>query len=377
MFGFYCRALLCPNLNPIIRFRTTLPIPTPSSLLLPQHFSSSNEHSFTINYFVNICGFSPETASRLCNRVRLDNSDRPDSILALFRSHGFSNAQLFGIIRTCPKLLSFDPNKTILPKFNFLLSKGASSSDLVQIVTKNPRFLYLSLENTMTPCYDLVKRYTLSDDSTMLCIKACASIMYSKNPAQNIPLLLENGVPESKIDFMLQNWSYMVIVDPAIFKKAVEEVKELGFNPSTVIFIVAVRAKLMRKSLWERKIDLYKKWGWSQEVFLSTFVRYPWCMMASEEKIEAVMEFWVNHMGWESLMLAKHPQILCLSLEKRVIPRAFVLQFLQSRGLIKDAKMATPFKVSEKLFLQKFVNCFKEEASQLLKLYEEKRDLPR
>jgi hypothetical protein len=62
-------------------------------------------------------------------------------------------------------------------------------------------------------------------------------------------------------------------------------------------------------------------------------------------------------------------------LEKRVIPRAFVLQFLESKGLIKDAKLAEPFKVTESVFLKRYVTCYKEEASQLLKLYEDKKNV--
>ncbi|KAJ1414242.1 Transcription termination factor, mitochondrial/chloroplastic [Sesbania bispinosa] len=380
MFGYCRRALLCPNLNPIIRIRTSLPIPALSYLLL-QPFSSSKEHSFTFNYLVKICGFSPETASRLSNRVRLNNSDRPDSVLALFRSHGFSNAQLYGIIRTCPKLLTYDPYKTILPKFNFLLSKGASSSDLVHIVTKNPIVLRSSLENTISPCYDLVKRFRLSDESTLLSIKAYASLIYSKNLTQNIQLLLDNGVPESNVAFLfrLHNGYHTITEHHAVFKKAVEEVKELGINPNKSTFIVAMRAKIAKGYPWpwERRINLYKKWGWSEEIIVSAFVRYPWCMLASENKIKAVMEFWVNHMGWSSLILAKHPLLILLSLEKRVIPRALVLQFLQSRGLIKDAKSISYYTVNEEKFLLKFVNCFEEEASQLLKLYDGKNYLPR
>ena len=153
------------------------------------------------------------------------------------------------------------------------------------------------------------------------------------------------------------------------------EVKELGFDPKTTLFFVALRAKINRKSHWEKKINVYKKWGWSDEIIASAFLKYPWCMLASVEKIEAVMKFFVNDMGWESNVLAKHPMLVMVSLEKRVIPRAFVLKFLQSKGLIKDAKLAAPFKVSEDVFLKRFVTCFEEEASQLLKLYEEKRDV--
>ncbi|RHN72304.1 putative transcription regulator mTERF family [Medicago truncatula] len=164
-------------------------------------------------------------------------------------------------------------------------------------------------------------------------------------------------------------------MNPPRFEKAVVEVKELGFKPETTFFIVALRAKINRKFLWERKIDVYKKWGWSEESFVSAFLKYPWCMLASVNKIEATMNFFVDHMGWNPIVLAKHPILLLLSLEKRVIPRAFVLKFLESKGLIKDAKLAAAFKVSEDVFLKRFVTCYEEEASQLLKLYEEKKDV--
>ena len=167
----------------------------------------------------------------------------------------------------------------------------------------------------------------------------------------------------------------MLSKKPSVFEKAVLEVKDLGFKPDKTFFLVALHAKFSLKSVWEKKINAYKKWGWSDEIIASAFLKYPWCMLASVEKIDAVMQFFVNHMGWESNVLAKYPILVMLSLEKRVIPRAFVLKFLESKGLIKDAKSAAPFKASEDVFLKRYVNCFEEEASQLLKLYEEKRDV--
>jgi mTERF domain-containing protein, mitochondrial len=64
------------------------------------------------------------------------------------------------------------------------------------------------------------------------------------------------------------------------------------------------------------------------------------------------------------------------SLDKRIIPRASVLQFLTSKGLRKKkAAISRPFAISEELFLDRFVKCFKEDSSHLLKLYEEKMNL--
>ncbi|XP_058764906.1 uncharacterized protein LOC131638367 [Vicia villosa] len=335
--------------------------------------SSSKNHAFTVNYLIQNLSFSPQTASKISTKLLLHNSQNPDSVLALFKSHGFSNSQLSTIIKTCPILLTYDPNKTILPKLNFLLQKGASTSDLIDIITKNPRFLYLSLQNSITPFYDLVKRFLLSDQSTIASIKINPCFISSKTLSHNIQFLLQNGVPDSKVvSFLLRNWNNLLTQNPSLFKKVVVEVMELGFNPKTTFFTVALRAKIM-KPIWETKIHVYKKWGWSEENIGSAFVMYPWCMLASVDNIEASMNFFVNHMGWDSRVLAKNPILLLLSLEKRVIPRAFVLKFLESKGLIKDAKLAAPFRVSEDLFLKRYVNRFKEESCQLLELYQEKK----
>ena len=71
-------------------------------------------------------------------------------------------------------------------------------------------------------------------------------------------------------------------------------------------------------------------------------------------------------------MLSRNPTLFTLSLEKRNIPRATVLQFLLSRGLTTNVRIVSPFYQSEKVFLRKFVLCFKDEASELLKLFEDK-----
>ncbi|CAJ2658606.1 unnamed protein product [Trifolium pratense] len=373
MFHFYRRALLCHNL----RFKTL----KPSSFLLLQPFCSSSSssysqnHTFTINYLIDL-GLSPKLASKLSTRVHFNDSQNPNSVLNLFQSYGFSNSQFSSIIKICPTLLVFDPNKTILPKFNFLLSKGASKSDLVHIITQNPRYLYQSLENSITPSYDFIKSFLQSNKATIASIRQRPSSINNRISSQNIQFLLQNGVPQSKVAILFKDWYFTLTQNPPIFEKVVVELKQIGFDPKTTFFITALRAKSLT-SAWQTKVGVYKKWGWSREDIVAAFLKHPWCMLASVEKINAVMEFFVKEIGWESTELVKHPIIIMLSLERRIVPRTYVLKFLESKGLIEDVKLAEPFKVTEEVFLKNFVNCFKEEASQLLKLYEEnKKDVP-
>lgn len=139
-------------------------------------------------------------------------------------------------------------------------------------------------------------------------------------------------------------------------------------------FIVAIVAmKSNGKALWKRKVDLYKSWGWSDEQIIAAFTMFPSCMVASEGKISAFMDFLVNNMGWE---VAEHPYLISYSLEKRVLPRAPVIQFLLSNGLLgkKVSRMSTMFSCPEKVFTRMCLTSLKNEP-QLLKLFMEKFDL--
>ncbi|RHN73260.1 putative transcription regulator mTERF family [Medicago truncatula] len=183
------------------------------------------------------------------------------------------------------------------------------------------------------------------------------------------------GVSDNVIASMLQSW-------PSVFGskdliKSLEEVKCLGFDPSKNSFGIALAAKKgLSKKLWDEKVDAFKKWGWSDEDVIRVFRIQPILMFVSIYKIDLLMSFWVNRLGWNSLALTKRPHMFSYSLEKRIIPRASVMQFLLMKGLRKkNASLVTPFAYSENMFLSKFVFRFMEESDYLLKLYEEKMKL--
>ena len=85
----------------------------------------------------------------------------------------------------------------------------------------------------------------------------------------------------------------------------------MGFNPSTMKFAKALHVlQAMSKSTWERKVNVYQKWGLSGDQICLAFRRNTWCMAVSEDKIMRVMEFLVNKMGMESFHHKQIPQYL-------------------------------------------------------------------
>ncbi|AES91847.1 putative transcription regulator mTERF family [Medicago truncatula] len=338
--------------------------------------ASTTSHSFTVSYLINNYGLSPQTALNVSRKLTLSDTQKPDSVIALFTTHGFSNTQIRNIIKREPcLLLCLDPNKILLPKFQFLLSKGASTSDIVRIVNANPKFLLRSLHNHIIPTYDFIRGFLQSDKQAITCINRYASFISDSRVETNVKLLLDNGATHSNIATLLR--SSPRIYCSSNLLETIQELKQLGFNSSTSTFSIALVAKrTVNDTRWAEKVEIFKKWGWSDEDILQAFRRQPYCMLSSAQKIDAVLSAWVDQLGLNSLDLVNAPGIFLLRLEKRVIPRAAVLQFLVSKGLRRrDASLSAPFAVTEKLFLDKFVKCFKEDSPHLLKLYQEKMNL--
>ncbi|XP_027901993.1 uncharacterized protein LOC114162339 isoform X1 [Vigna unguiculata] len=336
--------------------------------------ATSNSRPFAVSYLIDNFGFSPESASKTSNSycISFQTPEKPETVIRFFRNHGFSNIQINYMVRKAPWLLSCDPSKRVLPKFEFFLSKGVSSSEIVNLVSKYPRFLRPSLKNHILPTYELIYKFLQSHVKTTRCMFGNSFFSRGDRLARNIRLLLENEVRESNIARLLGNHSKEVFASNDIVK-LVKEVKDLGFDPSKAIFVVAMIAiKRTSPSLWKEKVDTFKKWGWSDEALSEAFRRHPHCMLTSIKKINVLMNLWVNELGRDALELVQGPKIFGLSMEKRIIPRARVVQHLLAKGLRKSsASFITPICVSEKVFLERFVACFKEESCELLKLYQE------
>ncbi|WJX27896.1 hypothetical protein P8452_16673 [Trifolium repens] len=342
--------------------------------------SESDIYPFAVSYLINNFGFSHESALKAFNnkQVRFKSPEKPNSVINFFKDNGFSDSDILIIIRKQPWLLSSQPHKSLLPKFQFFLSKGVSSSDIVSLLTANPKILQSSLEKQIIPLFELLSKFLKTDKDVIFCLirhsYSFDLISYDLIVA-NINLMTDFGVSNSNIAILLQE-------RPSIFGstdliKSLEEVKGLGFNPSMTTFGTALKAKkCISKKLWNQKVDVFKKWGWSDEDVFQAFRSNPTLMLVSIDKVNLVMTFWVNQMGWNSLAVTKCAHMFSYSLHKRIIPRASVLQYLLMKGLRKkNASLVTPFIYTEKLFLDKFVFNFKEESDYLLKLYQDKMEL--
>lgn len=124
--------------------------------------------TFTADYLVQSCGLSPDAAAAASKRVQFCNPAKPDSVLALLRSHGFSSAQISKLVSRRPTLLLAAPESSLRPKLEFFYSIGISRSELAKILSRDPTPLCRSLRNQILPSYEFLLSFLESDKKVEL-----------------------------------------------------------------------------------------------------------------------------------------------------------------------------------------------------------------
>ncbi|XP_041020413.1 uncharacterized protein LOC121262044 [Juglans microcarpa x Juglans regia] len=187
----------------------------------------------------------------------------------------------------------------------------------------------------------------------------------------NIELSREIGAPQSTISLLVTNFPDVAFIKHSRFDMALQEVREMRFDPSKSAFLIALQDILkVKKPNWESKLEVYKGWGWSKDVAFLAFKRAPQSLLVSEEKICKAMDFLINQMGFSCKDIARNPIVILLSLKKGIIPRCSVVKILPANGFLKNDISSMTFLLPiEKRFLDKFVIKFLDHAPQLMNMY--------
>ncbi|CAL5423639.1 unnamed protein product [Camellia sinensis] len=392
MFAFFCqqnRLRHCGSVGISVttllgflpKLHITIPIKFISSKKTSTPPTTKNEiECFTVSHLINSCGLSPEIANSISHKVHFRTSDGPDSVLSFFRDRGFSDFQISKLVRKSPSVLLSNPNKTLLPKLEFFQSLGLSRTEVADLVASAPFLLRYSLKNRLIPALDFLKRVVLLDKRGVFALMLRPRFFWihvDKNAIPNVALLRELGVPQSCISLLVSGNPSVVAGNKDKFNLCARKAIEMGFDPSKVTFVDAICVFFgMSTSAWERKVEVYKRWGLSDDDIHLAFKKFPRCMILSEKKITSGMDFLVNEIGFEPITVARTPKTLGYSLEKRIIPRCSVIRVLSLNGLIKKEKgLSAILSTSEERFLDAFVTKYQDQVPQLLNVYQKKTDV--
>ncbi|KAK1384706.1 hypothetical protein POM88_022441 [Heracleum sosnowskyi] len=297
-----------------------------------------------------------------------------EPIKGLFKTYGFSDTQISKLIKKYPSVLSLKIG-TAKPKLDYLHSYGFTSNDLFKVLEADQHILGRSLGNRIMPSCELLKSLFNDNASVIVAVKRYPRVLgkdISKTVRPNVEFLLNLGVPEYRILVMLRDQTGNFVQSTEKFKDVIEKIMNWGFDPEKKSFLDAIHMfATLSKSTRDQKWDLYRRWGWSDDEILSAVRKQPFIMTTSEEKIERVMDFLVNEMGWDVQQVSSCPHAIMHSLEKWTIPRCLVVQFLLSKNVLKKNLALISFiKLQEGKFRVRYVDKFCVEFPQVLNLYD-------
>ncbi|KAK7816556.1 transcription termination factor mterf5 [Quercus suber] len=297
-----------------------------------------------LDYHIPISILNP--ASKKLNIV---NTKNPNSVVELLTTHGLTQTHVKSLITSRPVLLLADLDNTLKPNLELFESLGFSSTSLGKMLSKYPRVL----ESDAYTVVEFFRAHGFSDQQI--------SDLTMKRPTLYLFNAHKNFKP--KLEFFR-----------SLGFEIVDEVMKLGFDPNNPLFVLAIRSMaVMSKSLWEQKVEAFKSFGLSKDEIYAAFKKQPMCMITSENKIRKLMSFFVNKLNMTPSMISKNPNLLLLSLEKRIIPRCSVLHLLISKGLVKEeTSVVYVFRMTEKRFVDKLVSKYQNEVPDVVSAHQGK-----
>ncbi|GFQ03328.1 hypothetical protein PHJA_002476600 [Phtheirospermum japonicum] len=379
MFAILCRRRLGIRVPPIYCNFVGQQFRAPENAVLVRSCSSTvcenaSEKSFTVSYLINSCGLSSNDAVSASKKLCcIKSPENPDAVLKLLREYGFTDAHIHRIINGWPKVLLACPNKTLLPKLEFLRSIAVPLPVLTQKLSLYPFILARSLEKSLVPLYNGLKSLLGSDERVVHVFMRSPCTFgrfWSQGFYSNISSLRERGVPESTIVTLVMRQPSLLVLAKEKLAAHVDRAVAMGFDVSKGAFVHAIQVfASLTESTLKRKMEVYRRCGWSESETIAAFLKHPMCMILSEEKITATMDFFVDKSGCEPAAIAQCPVLLNLSLEKRIKPRCLVSRILNDKGLKNMNSVVTFLLLSEELFLKRYIVKYEKDIPELLDIY--------
>jgi mTERF domain-containing protein len=332
--------------------------------------------SLTLHFLRNSCGLSEPAATKAAARVHLRSTKRAHAVLALFRGLGLAGADLARVVAAAPDLLNYRADVTLAPKIDFFRRDvGLSDADIRRTILTDPyRVLCYSLANRLRPNYLRLKELLGTDQNVLAAVNKSSELIHGNVQSELLPkvkVLREYGATDDVIIKLVTKHprSLKHSYGGSLFNETFAAMKELGVSPSHGIFphAFAVLAR-MYPSGWKRKMDNYLSLGWTEDQVKQAFVRHPYCISVSADKVRLIWHFFADKLGWSPEYVSASPMVFSLSYEKRLLPRYRVLDILVSKGHIRSIRIAHLI-LGEKKFVEKYVTSYMETIPQVLEAY--------
>ncbi|XP_076898507.1 transcription termination factor MTERF8, chloroplastic-like [Bidens hawaiensis] len=326
--------------------------------------SPSPSKSTIITYLAQTLGFPKSRAIWFFNRLSSPQTN-PQAVIAFLQSHNFNLTDIQSWVFKSPHILFSDVNKTLKPRIDFFQDLGLKDQDLCKFISKNPVYLTHRFDERVKPCVDVLKRLNLDNNNNnnnnnnvnlIRTLRRCnwADI---KDPvtrvSNNVEYLEKCGIVGAQLATVITRQPRLLIMGESELKVLVSKVLDFGFSMDSRMLVHAIyTVSCLSEETFERKVELFRSYGFTKGEFMSMFVKAPPLLRVSESKLRSGIEFFL------------------MSLEERVIPRFRVLDIMMEKRILKRRpKFLNVLSMPEGKFLEKFIYKDGDYADELLLAY--------
>ncbi|XP_068637795.1 transcription termination factor MTERF8, chloroplastic-like isoform X2 [Aristolochia californica] len=316
-------------------------------------------------------GISRERAINASSYFSTENSlEKAESVLKFLKERGFGDTQTRKLLSKRPRLLLSKINSTFKPKFDFLEELGVSRTDTVGLVLKDHDILWRSLDGHLKPSVLFLRAQFGSDFDLPKVLKRALkllSINLRKTVLPQIELLRSHGVSDKQIQTLFITCPGLFTCKVQLLENIISRIEKLNakFRPGMLIYAVfAVRG--VSVATFEAKCKVWNSLGWSDEDIVCAFEKFPSLLTVSKEKIRALMDFFVNELGFKPKEIPA--RTFGRSLDKRIRPRYEVLKILRKwSGQQRKVSLHQIASMPERDFFERYVAPYVDKIPELQK----------
>lgn len=344
---------------------------------------SNSENHALLNFLIDFLKSPKQRALTITSRFsHVKSYNKPQAAVDFLKTHGFSDAQIRSLLYIHHKLLLFDVEKILKPKFIYFQELGVPRPHLAMFISKNPMLLSSSLDKKLKPAIELIKKVlelnrpesskcNINDD--LICILSRYSwvIGTESKLLSSVKYLESCGIVGSQLVVLLKNEPRLFFVGEIKLKSLLSRVTELGFVMGSRMLVHGVRACYgNRAETLQKKYEVLQSFGFSKLECAKIIIKSPILFKSSETRLRCGIEFFLNTLMLNKSVIVGSPYILMYSMEKRILPRHRVLQVMKSKRLVKRLpSISTMLCVSGETFVERYILRFKDDAKELMLAY--------
>nr|GMD91194.1 transcription termination factor MTERF5, chloroplastic-like [Ipomoea batatas] len=299
--------------------------------------ASETSTAFLPEYLAGTLGFSREESISAAAKVTCYTSTtKPALVVDYLKRMGLDLTQIRKCVSRYPKLLYFDVDKNLDPKLQCLQEVGLSGSDLADVIARGAQFLERGLDTNLKPNLAFLKIVFGNNEDVRKTIKNYPAMLRTSCQIMqdNVSYFQKLGFSNEKIKWYISRKPMALRFPLQWFEERVHMLeKDFGIPRESPMFFYGMYAIASASKLsMEKKFAVFRSFGWADSDIITMFQHQPFYFTLSEANLQKKLDYFMNKVGYTPDFLSTR-SALAYSLEKRVLPRVYVLNTLKEKKL--------------------------------------------